>query len=307
MAGMPASAQSPAAFAIVDAHQHFWDPAAHHYPWLEAQPRFPFRYGDYGAICGPYLPADYLADSADFVIEGTVCIEADADPSDPIGETRFIDRLRRETGLPTVMVAQAWLDAPDAPRVLERQAAFGFVRGVRHKPRANASPGAGAPGGTTDAKWRAGYAQLRRHGLRFDLQTPWWHLAEAARLATDFSDTPIVLDHAGLPSDRSAEGIAGWRRAMAALAACPNASVKISGLGQRGLAWTAATNGAIVRTIIDLFGVERCMFASNFPVDSLCATFPAIFGGFREIVGDFSATERRQLFRDNAIRIYDMR
>jgi len=94
---------------------------------------------------------------------------------------------------------------------------------------------------------------------------------------------------------------------QAALAACPNASIKISGLGQRGPAWTAATNGAIVRTIIDLFGVERCMFASNFPVDSLCGTFPAVFGGFREIVGDLSATEQRLLFRDNAIRIHDMR
>ena len=57
---------------------------------------------------------------------------------------------------------------------------------------------------------------------------------------------------------------------------------------------------------IDLFGVGRCMFASNFPVDSLCATFPAIFDGFREIVADFPLHEQRALFRDNAMRIYDI-
>lgn len=302
----PAPAGNADAFAIVDAHQHFWDPSRNYYPWLNDEPRIPFRYGDYGAICRRYLPPDYLADAVPFVVEKTVYVEAEWDPRDPLGETRYIGELRREHGLPTVMVGQAWLDAADAPRVLEQQADFAFVRSVRHKPRANPSPGDAAPGGTTDAKWRAGYAHLLRNGLRFDLQTPWWHLAEAARLAADFPDTTIILNHTGLPSDRSAEGIAGWKRAMTTLAACPNVNVKISGLGQRGQAWTPAANGDIVRTVIDLFGIPRCMFASNFPVDSLCATFPTIFNGFRAIVGDCSVTEQRALFRDNAIRIYAM-
>ena len=72
------------------------------------------------------------------------------------------------------------------------------------------------------ARGATAIARLARNGLRFDLQTPWWHLREAARLARDFPDTPIVLNHTGLPADRSAEGIAGWKRAMAQLAPCPN-------------------------------------------------------------------------------------
>ena len=70
------------------------------------------------------------------------------------------------------------------PRAARRR--FAFVRSVRHKPRANPSPADGAPGGMTDAKWRAGFRALARHGLRFDLQTPWWHLARsgAARRPT---------------------------------------------------------------------------------------------------------------------------
>ena len=91
---------------------------------------------------------------------------------------------------------------------------------------------------------------------------------------------------------------------MATLAKCPNVTVKISGLGQPGKAWTVAANNDIVRTTIDLFGVTRCMFASNFPVDSLCATFATIFNGFRDIVRDFSPMEQRALFHDNAIRLY---
>lgn len=291
---------------VVDAHQHFWDPSVHYYPWLNDEPPIPFRYGDYRAIRRRYLPPDYRADTAPFRVVKSVYVEAEWNPADPIGEMRFVDVLRREHGLPTVAVAQAWLDHDDAADILERQASFPFVRSVRHKPRANAGAADRAPGGMTDSKWRAGYAALARNHLHFDLQTPWWHFGEAARLATTFAKTQIIVNHTGLPADRSAEGIAGWKRAMAELAACPNVAVKISGLGEPGLPWTAASNRAIVLTTIDMFGVGRCMFASNFPVDSLCGTFATIFGGFRQIVGDFASSERRALFHDNAIRIYAM-
>ncbi len=283
--------------AIVDAHQHFWDPGAHYYPWLNDEPPIPFRYGDYRALRRRYLPPDYLADAAPFRVEKSVYVDAEWDPKDPVGEMRYIGELRREYGLPTVAGAQAWLVRADAPRVLEQHAAFGFVRSVRHKPPA------GAMG---DAKWRAGFAELARHGLRFDLQTPWANLAEAARLAADFPGTQIILNHAGLPANRSAEGIAGWKRAMTAFAACPNVAVKISGIGQPGQPWTVAANRGVVRTVIDLFGERRCMFASNFPVDSLCASFATIFGGFREIVNDMSLAEQDGLFRGNALRIYQI-
>ena len=124
---------------------------------------------------------------------------------------------------------------------------------------------------------------LRRFGLCFDLQTPWWHLHEAAQLARTYPDTQIILNHAGLPADRSSQGLEGWKREMATLAQCPNVAVKISGIGVPGQVWTAAANRSIVLGVIDLFGTGRAMFASNFPVDSLCATFSQIFDGFREI------------------------
>lgn len=291
-------------FPIVDAHQHFWDIEANYHPWLRDEPPIPFRYGDYRPIRRRYLPADYFADVGPHQVVKTVYVEAEWDPTDPIGETRYIERLRRETGFPTVMVAQAWLDRADCAAVLEQQAGFDFVRSIRHKPRANASSGESSPGGMTDSAWRAGYARLAPLGLRFDLQTPWWHLAEAAALARDFPDTTIILNHTGLPSDRGAEAIAGWKRAITTLAQCPNAVIKISGLGQRGQPWTVGANRAIVLAAIEAFGVERALFASNFPVDGLCASFDTIFSGFRQIVADFSAGEQRALFHDNAVRLY---
>jgi predicted TIM-barrel fold metal-dependent hydrolase len=297
---------APLPYAVVDAHQHFWDPGVNYHPWLNDEPPIPFRYGDYRAIRRRYLPPDYRADAAPYRVEKSVYVETEWDPRDPVGEMRYVEGMWREHGLPSVAVAQAWLDRGDAAEVLEQQAQFAFVRSVRHKPRANASPNDASPGGTTDSRWRAGFARLARHGLRFDLQTPWWHLREAAQLAADFPDTQIILNHTGLPADRSAAGIAGWRFAMATLAQQRNVAAKISGIGQRDAPWTADANRDIVRTVIDLFGTDRCMFASNFPVDSLCGSFTAIFDGFRAIVADLPDAEQRALFRDNALRIYSI-
>src|SRR5260221_361653 len=78
-------------------------------PGLNDEPPIPFRYGDYRAIRRPYLPADYLRDAAGFQIEKSVYVETEWDPADPVGEMRYVEGLRREHGLPTVAVAQAWL------------------------------------------------------------------------------------------------------------------------------------------------------------------------------------------------------
>lgn len=291
------AAVSPNPFPIVDAHQHFWDPRVHYYPWLCDQPPIPFRYGDYSALRRPYLPADYLTDVGRHRVVKTVYVETEWDPRDPIGEMRYVERLRRESGFPTVAVAQAWLDREDLGATLAALAQFGFVRGIRHKPRSGQMDG---------GPWRAGFALLVRQGLRFDLQAPWTQLEEAARLARDFPDARIILNHTGLPADRSREGIAGWKEALRALAACPNAALKISGLGVPGQPWTAASNREVVFAALDIFGIGRSMFASNFPVDGLCASFEAIVTGTGEILRGFSAAEQRAFFHDNAVRIYDM-
>ena len=200
----------------------------------------------------------------------------------------FIARVRK-SGLPTVAVAQAWLHHDDCAAVLEAQARRDFVRAIRHKPK---------PGMMDDAKWRGGYARLAPLGLHFELQAPWRQLAEAARLAIAFPETTLVLNHTGLPLDAE---IDGWRDAMANLARCPNVAVKISGLGR------VTRKREVVLSTIELFGVPRCMFASNFPVDGLCASFDEVYGSFDEITQAFGESERRALFHDNATRIYRMK
>lgn len=269
---------------------HVWDPRTHYYPWLCDPQPIAFRYGDYRALRRPYLPADYRADMAGWPVKRTVCVEAEWDPRDPRGEMDFIAGIRREAGLPAVAIAQAWLDAADCACVLEAHAACAFVRGVRHKPK---------PGQMDDPRWRAGFARLAPLRLHFELQAPWRQLGEAARLAADFPETTIVLNHAGLPL---ADQMAGWRGAMRGLAGFLNVMVKVSGLGNLN----KPDRQAAVLAVIDLFGPRRAMFASNYPVDSLRMSFDAIFREFDETTRGFSQAQRRDLFHDNAIRIYRM-
>jgi predicted TIM-barrel fold metal-dependent hydrolase len=247
---------------VVDAHQHFWDLGRNYLPWLCDLPPIRFRYGDYRALRRNYLPPDYFRDAARQKVVMSVHVETEWDPRDPVGETRWLQEIIREWGFPRAIVAQARLDQPEVEGILEAHCRHPRVRGIRHKPTAAATPAdvrPGAPGSMGDPAWRRGFALLERHGLSFDLQTPWWHLAEAVELARAFPATQIILNHTGLPADRSAEGLAGWRAAMADLAREPNVAVKISGLGQPGLPWTVAGNRWIVLETIGLFGVERCI------------------------------------------------
>ncbi len=294
-------------FPIVDAHQHFWEPQRNYHPWLSDEPMIPFRYGDYTAIRTRFLPPDYLACTGGWKVAKTVYVETEWDPKDPLGETRYIHEVAAQHGLPNAVVAQAWLDGENAAELIAAQADFPLVRSVRHKPHATASAELaqrGAAGGMDDPRWRDGFAQLAPNGLMFDLQTPWWQLDAAASLAADFPGTTIVLNHTGLPSDRSAEGLAAWRAAMERFARSPNAMLKISGLGLAERPWRTEDNVPVVRDAIAIFGAARCMFASNFPVDGLVGTFDTIFSGFAQAVASMPHEVQRGLFHDNACRIY---
>lgn len=286
---------------IIDAHQHFWDLRANRYPWLEDGTLVPHRYGDYSAIKHDYLPADYLRDAAGHDVIGSVYVEAEWDPADPLGETRYVTHLAQTSGRPNAMVAQAWLDREDIAALLAAQRRHPLVRSVRHKP---ARPDAAGQTLMSDAKWRHGYSLLAQHGLHFDLQAPWQCLPEAATLARDFPETLLIVNHAGVPGDRSRATLQGWGDALATLARCPNTVVKVSGLCEAGKPWRVEANEPILATLHDTFGADRLMFGSNFPVDGMFISLGELISGFKQLVAHWGAKAQRAFFHDTAIRVY---
>jgi predicted TIM-barrel fold metal-dependent hydrolase len=292
---------------IVDAHMHVWDLTANYHPWLCDGPAPTLRYGDYTPLRRTYLPSDYRRDTAGLEIIGAVYVEAEWNPADPLGETRWVHELAAAEGMPSAMVAQAWLGREDTQELLETQARFPLVRGVRHKPVPAARTDARARGGKgtlSDPSWLDGFALLERLGLSFDLQIAPWHLPEAAELAADFPGVPIIIDHTGQCDDRSEEGLTLWRSALETAARQTSMFLKISGLGVRGCRWSFADNAPVIRDAIAIFGADRCMFASNFPVDSLVGDFKSIYAGFLAAVEERPEHELHSLFHGNAERVY---
>ncbi len=176
------------------------------------------------------------------------------------------------------------------------------VRGIRHIVSWHADPNRTyVPAElTTSEQWQTGFALLAKYGLSFDLQAYPTQFAGLAHLIGRHPETQVIVDHTGMGVD----GDESWRASMMAMAALPNVAIKISGLGFVCRPFIASAVRDRVRETIDLFGVDRCMFASNFPTDRLFADFDTTLGALADAVADFGEDERRALFARNANRIY---
>ncbi len=294
---------------IIDAHHHLWDVERHHYPWL-AEP-VEHIVGDYSAIRRSYRLEDFLADAANQKLEKSVHLQAELDHGeDPVKETAWLQSIADDPasrGFPHGIVGYADLGAGEVEDTLARHRQYPNIRGIRQmlnhgpEPRLCCVERAEL---TYDARWRAGYALLESHDLCFDMQLWPWQMEDAAALARDFPNIQIILEHTGMPLERDEAGLERWRRGMRRLAEAPNVAVKISGLGMFDHDWTTDSIRPFVLETIETFGPERCMFASNFPVDKQKASYDKIWNSFAEITAGFSEDERRGLFHDNAKRYY---
>jgi predicted TIM-barrel fold metal-dependent hydrolase len=296
---------------IVDAHHHLWDLGANYYPWLSDHPEPNFFLGDYSALKRDYLPADYRRDAAalpdGLEIVKTVHCEAEWDRTDQVGETAWLTRIAAEHGLPHAIVGHVWLDDPEVDVKLEGHCHSPLMRGIRSKPVTAPTVDAAradGPRSLQDPAWQRGYGLLAEFGLSYDLRVPFWHLGEAADLIEGFPDIPVVVNHLGFPWDRSPEGLAAWRAEMKRIATLPWVHLKVSELGLKHASWTVEGNRAVVLEALEIFGVERCMWASNFPPASLRIGFRDQLEGFLEILRGLTRSELEAVFHDNATRFY---
>ena len=292
---------------LVDAHMHLWDLKRIRYPWLT--PPLPVGItGDVTAIAHDYLLDDYLRDAADGGVHAVkiVHIEAGANPADALAETRWLQQTADARGFPQAIVAHAELEKPDAVALLKQHTAHRNVRGIRQILNWHPDPAKTyTPRNLLeDDAWRAGFAQLARQGLSFDLQIYPAQMPAAARLAARHPNTPLILNHTGMPLDKDAEGLALWRSGMRLLAAQPNVAAKISGLAMLDWHWSGESLRPFVLETLEIFGAARTMLASNFPVDRLFGTFRRYFEVYGQILGGASAAERADLFAGTAERIY---
>lgn len=292
---------------ITDAHHHLWDLQANYYPWLtdRVEPRV---CGDYAAIRHDYLLADFFTDAQGLNLVRSVHIEAVIDRRDPVRETRWLQALAESEasrGFPHAIVAFCDLASPEAPRILESHRRSPNLRGIRHMlHEAVLDPAAPREPLYLNPVWRANLARLAELDLSFELQVYPEQMEDARTVVAENPRVRFVLCHTGQPAVRSEPGLALWREGMRRLAEMPNVWVKISGLGMFERNWSVASLRPLVLETIDIFGTERAMFGSNFPVDGMMTTYRRLWEAYDEITREAGADERRRLFSATARAFY---
>jgi predicted TIM-barrel fold metal-dependent hydrolase len=289
---------------IIDAHHHIWRLAD--LPWL-AGPPVPRIFGDYQALRRDYAIAEYLAAARPQGVVKSVYVQVNVAPGAEIDEVARVQSVAARTGFPHAIIGYADLAARDVANTLDRQQAHANLRGVRQQLHWHTTPlyrFAARPDLMNEPAWRAGLREVEKRGLSFELQVFAGQMVDAARLARDFPRVTFVLQHAGMLEDRSPDGWTHWRRGMAELAACPNVVSKLSGLGTFEHACSVALWRPVIEETVTLFGAARCLFGSNFPIESLWTTYDRVVAVTRECLSACSPSERRAIFHDTAQRVY---
>lgn len=289
---------------IIDAHHHIWRVAK--VPWLNG-PQLPRIFGDYGALRRDYPVSELLADMKSSNVVKSVYIQINVAPGDEVEEVEWVQSVAGKNGFPHGIVGYADLAAPDIAAILDRQLACANLRGIRQQLHWHEKPlyrFAPRPDLMNDKAWRAGLRELEQRGLLFELQVFASQMPDAAWLAREFPGVTFVLLHAGMLEDRSAAGWAAWRKGMKALAARPNVVVKLSGLGTFEHQCSTALWQPVVTETVGMFGPERCLYGSNYPIEKLWTGYANIVAVMRECLSGLPHAAQRAIFFDNAQRVY---
>jgi predicted TIM-barrel fold metal-dependent hydrolase len=295
---------------IVDAHHHLWDlnNKDTKYSWLMVTEGEAF-FGDYAAIRKNYLLEDYIEDSKNQNIIKSVHVQAEHDDDKPVNETAWLQNLAdtHSSKLPNAIVAFADFSKNNVSELLDAHQEYKNTRGIRQILSYNKDEpkySHATEDFMKNSTWVENFKYIRNRNLSFDIQIYKHQMEDAVNLANKYNDVLFILNHTGEPCYQSKEYIESWEQNMNKLAKCENVVAKISGLGMFDPNWTIDSTRIFVEKTIQIFGIERCMFASNFPVDKIFNSFDTYWNSFKEITKHYSENDKKLLFSSNAEKYY---
>lgn len=291
-------------YPIIDTHVHFWnmrnpDPGMA-WVWLEDE----FDHPIIGNIDGmkhlAYNIHHVWAEARFAGVSGFVHVQAALGSTDIVQETRWLTAMMADSPVPFTIIADADLGSDEALAQLNAHGESPYFVGVRDF---KAEPMLAS--GETNAVYEATLREMAKRNLVFDLDCEWMNMAAARELADRHPDLQIVLEHIGFPRSRDDAYFGNWATAMELLAGAPNVTCKISGLGMTDPFFTPESLRRWIDTPLDVFGADRCVLGSNWPVDRLYSSYDAIMGIYRErIAAKFDEADQHKVLSDNAARIY---
>ncbi len=280
---------------VIDAHHHLWD-RARGYQWLDDPALRPLR-RSFGID-------DLRAEVGPAGVDKTVLVEAGRCTPEEV-----LEFLAIADAAPDIAGVVGWVDLTD-PALAETVAAYRkrpdgrWLVGVRAQVQRES-----ALDYLRRADVRRGLEYVARGGLAFDLVVRVDQLPACVEAARAVPDLTLVLDHAGKPRIRAGwAGLEEWRELVAPLAACPNVVCKLSGLVTEAdhETWTPADLRPFVETALELFGAERALFGSDWPVCLLAASYGQVKEALEAALPPLTDTERAQVFGGNAVRVYGL-
>lgn len=274
---------------IVDAHLHFWDPHARHHDWLAAHPSLLRRFG----------PDDLDAGRHELI--GAVFVQADCRDDEAMDEVGWVERLAEAYPFVSGIVAFAPLHrGRAAERHVARLAARPLVVGVRRLLQGQPVEAITAPA------FVRGVRMLSDWNLSFDMCVTHDQLPAAGELVRACPRTVFVLDHLGKPPVAGGRAQA-WRDDLRRLAAYSNVTCKLSGLStEAAQGWRASDIRPYLEYGLEVFGPERCMVGSDWPVATLGTTIERWFDLVVDVIGELSAKDQAAVLRGTATTTYDL-
>jgi predicted TIM-barrel fold metal-dependent hydrolase len=280
---------------IVDAHVHLWDPArTDWYPYLAGQ--MPLKdIGDPTGMARRFDVPTYEAEAAGWNVEKLVNVAA-AVGHHSIDETLHLEQRAEADGHPDAIIGglPPAESTAEAVQLLDRQMTASRFRGVR-------------PMGFYERPLPAHEVlrELEARGLVFEVMTHPDQLQEAATGLAGFDELVVVVEHTGWPRSSAEEEYELWKGGIDALARLgENVICKLSGLAMPLGAMTAEAFRPWIEPAIDAFGVDRCLFASNFPVDGMHGTLDELWSAYADVTAGLDDESRDKLFATNAERVY---
>ena len=289
---------------VIDTHHHIW--LRKDVAWL-ADPPIPRMFGDYFGLRRDYPVEEWINDIVPQGVTKSVHVTAMWGPNRALDETRWLQASADKHGFPHGIICNADLADPGLEAALQAQKQFPNLRGVRQMLYWDSDPVRRAvprPDYCNAPEFRRGFALLEKHDLSFELQVYAGQAAYAAELVKAFPNVRMILVHAGMLTERTPQAIEQWRGALTTLAAFPNLHVKLSGLGMYSSGLTLPQARQVIRDTIQIFGIERTIYGSNFPLEKLHASYADFFGIYRKVLAEYTEAEQRAVLHDNAVKFY---
>ena len=274
----------------IDSHMHLWDLKVGKYPWLTNPEVEETPFANIKNLAVDYLLPNYRQDTATVELAGLVHVEAAWDPTNPVGESKWLAKTLADSKTPFAIIAGGNLLKEDFPELLDahRQASDRVI-GVRQILNYHVDPKytfTDSPEIMYDKTWRKNFSHLGDQEMIFDLQIFPDQATGVVQLSQEFPQTKMVINHFIMPLSWDREGIANWRAELAKLAAHENIAIKLSGLYMYHRSWPREAMNTLIDTALELFTPNRVMWGSNFPVDRQ-------FISLEELITDFETSLAR--------------